>query len=107
MNLTNELAKLSLQVNRPGGVSSTARPQDRHTAGGEEREGGHGTGRAGREGRQGGRGAGSGGRPAAKLTTIVAVIVAVAAAAADNREDILRTIRSVIGQGQARSGYRD
>jgi hypothetical protein len=94
MNLTNELAKLSLQVGRPGGVGSTAGPQDRHTAGGEEGEGGHGAG-----------GAGGGGRPVAKLTTVVAVIVVVAAAAADGREDILRTVRSVTGQGQARSGY--
>jgi hypothetical protein len=51
MNLTNELAKLSLQVSRPGGVGGAAGPQDRYTAGGEEGEGGHGTGGAGREGR--------------------------------------------------------
>jgi hypothetical protein len=76
MNLTNELAKLSLQVGRPGGVGSAAGPQDRHTAGGEEGESSHS--------------AGGGGRAAAKLT-------AVAAAAADGREDILRTVRSVIG----------
>jgi hypothetical protein len=56
VNLTNELAKLSLQVGRPGGVGGAAGPQDRHTAGGEEGEGGHGTGGAGREGGQGGRG---------------------------------------------------
>jgi hypothetical protein len=56
VNLTNELAKLSLQVGRPGGVGSAAGPQDRHTAGGEEGEGGHGAGGAGREGGQGGRG---------------------------------------------------
>jgi hypothetical protein len=61
-------------------------------------------GRGGRAGRAGG--AGGGGRPAAKLTAVVAVTAAVAAAAADGREDILRTVRSVTGQGQARSGYR-
>jgi hypothetical protein len=62
-------------------------------------------GRGGRAGRAGG--AGGGGRPVAKLTAIVVVIAVVAAAVADGREDILRTIRSVTGQGQARSGYGD
>jgi len=32
VNLTSNLAKLSLQVSRPGGVGSAAGPQDRHTA---------------------------------------------------------------------------
>ena len=51
--MTNELAKLSLQVGRPGRVGGAT----------------------------------------------------AAAAGADRREDILRTVRSVTGQGQARSGY--
>jgi hypothetical protein len=61
------------------------------------------------QGRRAGRAgeAGGGGRPVAKLTAVVAVIVAVAVAAVDSREDILRTVRSITGQGQARSGYRD
>ena len=53
MNLTNELAKLSLQVSRPGGVSGAAGPQNRHTAGGEEREGYYSAGGAGRAGQAG------------------------------------------------------
>jgi hypothetical protein len=51
-------------------------------------------GQAGSGGSTGG--AGGGGRTAVKLTTIVVAIVVVAAAVADSREDILRTVRSVI-----------
>jgi hypothetical protein len=82
---------------RPGRKTGTWRAARR------EREAMVRVGRGGRAGRAGG--AGGGGRPVAKLTTIVAVIVVVAAAVADSREDILRTVRSVTGQGQARSGY--
>jgi hypothetical protein len=56
MNLTNELAKLSLQVGRPGGVGGAAGPQDRHTAGGEEGESSHSAGGAGGQRGQCGRG---------------------------------------------------
>jgi predicted metalloprotease len=53
-------------------------------------------GRAGSGGSTGGAG-GGGGRVVVKLTTIVVVIVVVVAAVVDSREDILRTVRSVIG----------
>lgn len=52
-SLTNNLAKLGLQIGRPGGVGGAAGPQDRAAAGREEREGIHGLGRAGWEGWEG------------------------------------------------------
>ncbi len=95
VNLTSILAKLSLQVGRPGRVGGAAGPQDRHTAGSEEREGGHGAGRMG--GRAGSADGGGGGRAAAKFTVVAMAVAAMAVAAIDGREDILRTVSIVIG----------
>jgi hypothetical protein len=59
-------------------------------------------GRAGRAGRAGaGTGTGTGASAGAGAGAGAAKAVG-----ADRREDILRTVRSVTGQGQARSGYR-